>query len=265
MPFFIPLLLVGRFVEALKTYREARTRRRPVEPIPQERWRATWFKRNGPPMLGGLACLALPGLAEAREPLPTIEVVQPHKKRVRLLDVRGPLQFGGRLLDALARTRLPVQLRGPGGVRRAGQGDVAAPHLRGEHRHRPLPAAARTAPTRPPRSRHRAGDLEVRDGRAGVRPRRHSRATLGPRRRAVATIGSWSDRTRRRVSVLHDRARDRADRATVVPQVHLERSASVGRRPLRSSRDRADGGTYVGGAGLDFGRTLLLPIMSALR
>jgi hypothetical protein len=35
----------------------------------------------------------LPDAAAAREPLPTIEVVQP-PRRARLLDVRGPLQFG---------------------------------------------------------------------------------------------------------------------------------------------------------------------------
>jgi hypothetical protein len=44
------------------------------------------------------AALLLSGLfaseASAREPLPTIEVVEPKKKRVRLIDVRGPLQFG---------------------------------------------------------------------------------------------------------------------------------------------------------------------------
>jgi hypothetical protein len=39
------------------------------------------------------AGMLAPELAAARTPLPTIEVVQP-KKRLRLLDVRGPVQFG---------------------------------------------------------------------------------------------------------------------------------------------------------------------------
>lgn len=45
----------------------------------------------------GVAALAasvlVPAVASARTPLPTIEVVQP-PRRLRLLDVRGPVQFG---------------------------------------------------------------------------------------------------------------------------------------------------------------------------
>jgi hypothetical protein len=39
------------------------------------------------------ACVLAPAVAAARTPLPTIEVVQP-PRRLRLLDVRGPVQFG---------------------------------------------------------------------------------------------------------------------------------------------------------------------------
>lgn len=46
-----------------------------------------------PAIVAVLAFGAVANEARAREPLPTIEVVQP-KKRVRILDTRGPLQFG---------------------------------------------------------------------------------------------------------------------------------------------------------------------------
>lgn len=39
------------------------------------------------------ASVLAPALASARTPLPTVEVVQP-QRRLRLLDVRGPMQFG---------------------------------------------------------------------------------------------------------------------------------------------------------------------------
>jgi hypothetical protein len=52
IPFFLPLLLVGRLIEAWSAYRGARASTRPVEPIAPDRWLETWFRRNGPPVDG---------------------------------------------------------------------------------------------------------------------------------------------------------------------------------------------------------------------
>ena len=41
-----------------------------------------------------VGCALAPAIADARTPLPTLEVVQPEKKRVRLLDVRWAAQVG---------------------------------------------------------------------------------------------------------------------------------------------------------------------------
>jgi hypothetical protein len=52
IPFFLPLLLLGRLVEAWASYRDARVSVRSVAPVAADRWLQTWFRRNGPPMNG---------------------------------------------------------------------------------------------------------------------------------------------------------------------------------------------------------------------
>jgi hypothetical protein len=52
IPFFLPLLLVGRLIEAWAAFRGRQASARPVEPVAADRWLQTWFRRNGPPMNG---------------------------------------------------------------------------------------------------------------------------------------------------------------------------------------------------------------------
>jgi hypothetical protein len=264
VPFFIPLLLVGRLVDAWRAFREERARRRPIEPVPEERWLATWFRRNGPPMLSALACLAVPQLAEAREPLPTIEVVQPKPKRVRLLDVRGPLQFGGGFSTLW---RAPVyHFSFEAQASFVELGHATWLHLTFGENLAIVPYPLRHGQRRPGLlgadlglgvSRYATGGPAfVLDVTAGPR------WDLGGNRwqpEGVGVIGR-ADVYPFFMSVPEIVKTDRRwFRKYVLSGLHFWVTARYDR--LRT----ADGGAYLGGVGLDVGRALLLPILTAVR
>ena len=223
------------------------------------------MKRCALPLLAAVvAAGAFASEAAAREPLPTIEVVQPEKKkRVRLLDVRGPVQFGGGW-SGLWKTPVYaiafeaqasfVEITETTWLHFAfGESFLLAPYApRGVERRPGLMGAdfglglSRYAPGGPgvfftvtggPRWLLGGNDRIAPDG-AGV----VGRMDLYPFFRSIPELvemrGQWF-------------------RKYVLSSVNLWVTARYDYTPS------AHGNTYAGGVGLDVGRTILLPVIEA--
>jgi len=223
-------------------------------------------------LLGGTIAL-FPAIAAARTPLPTLEVVQPERKRVRLLDVRGAVQLGygyalarrspvlAPAMDAQisfvelsARTQLHVALGMSGlvdvpGRSRPRTGMVGAEVGLGLSRHAPNgPALVATISAGPRWEGRNARPIEVRPTAAKLDWRVDGWGVVGridayPFYLTIPEI---------------QRSERHWFRKYVLSGLHVWAAARWD--AMRTHR----GPTYLGGVGLDFGRTLLLPILQRL-
>jgi hypothetical protein len=222
-----------------------------------------------------VSCALAPAVADARTPLPTLEVVPPEKKRVRLLDVRWAAQIGYGY--ALARRAPVLALGHEGHVSFVELSSAAQLHV----------AFGSSGFVDPSRGWHRRTGVLGAD--LGVGLSRH--VTGGPALVATVTAGPRWEASRTRFGadiqpsrgtaplrvdgwgiaahidaypfymtipeILHD---DRGwFREYVLSGLHVW--VAMRHDVLKSGR----GQTVAGGIGLDLGRTLLVPILASKR
>jgi hypothetical protein len=219
-----------------------------------------------------LAAMVLaPALADAREPLPYVEIVQPKKPRLRLLDVRWGLQVGGGF--ALGK-RTPV-------LSLAQTGHISMLELsRAMQMHVALATTGVFDPT-VPRARRRG----MFGADFGLGLSRH--VSGGPLLAATFTTGPrWRMEQPRDPEVI-DASQWRVDGWGIqgqidaypfyrsIPELAKDRERGRGWRSFASGlhlwaagrydvmRDGSRAPTYLAGAGLDLGRTILVPILQA--
>jgi len=209
------------------------------------------------------SCVLAPAAASARTPLPTIEVVQP-PKRMRLIDVRGPVQFGWGWSNVYRAPAYSMSFEAQ--ISMLELGDTTWMHV-------VFGESAVLSAVRPANEERPPGflGLDVGLGISRYAPR-------GPAFLLTATAGPrWANDGPQRLRSDGFGVQGKAEVYPfylTVPEIvagehrWLRRHVLSGLSLWAGARwDQVlgrSGNTWAGGVGLDLGRTVLLPVMQAV-